>query len=164
MINRIYIVMLSGLSVSAIFCECTEGASNGGKSELMSFNAEVRSRTQICAVVDATNDSGTCLIVSAAENINAYLTAISTYSSNKGYNYGTPDSFSGNNMSYIYSSNNAGSYGYESYWSSEHNSINAGNANFNNNGNLNSNNNNKTNNYFIFHFARCGKFHSTFAR
>jgi len=51
-----------------------------------------------------------------ANSINAYLTAISTYSSNKGYSYGTPDPFSNNGMSYIDSSNNTGSDEGELYW------------------------------------------------
>jgi hypothetical protein len=47
--------------------------------------------------------------------INVYLTAVSTYSSNKSYGYGTPDSFTNSNMSY---GNSAGTYGGEYYWSS----------------------------------------------
>ena len=72
-----------------------------------------------------------------ANNINAYLTAISTYCSNKGYSYGTPDSFSNNGMSYIGSDGKAYTYGSEAYWSSsEYNSTNAGYANFDSSGKL----------------------------
>jgi hypothetical protein len=65
--NRVYIVMLFCLSLSAIFCGCAEDASNGGKSEPMLFSAEICNRTQTRAAVDTTKHLGTNMIVSAAE-------------------------------------------------------------------------------------------------
>jgi hypothetical protein len=50
-----------------MFCGCTEDASNGGKSEPMSFSSEICNHTQTRAVVDTSKHSGTNLIVRAAE-------------------------------------------------------------------------------------------------
>ena len=90
-----------------------------------------------CTWYDSSLSGTSTYSYTCANNINAYLTAISTYSSNKGYSYGTPDLFSNNNMSYIDSSNNTSSYVYEPYWSSsEPNSTNTGVANYVTNGHL----------------------------
>jgi len=91
---------------------------------------------------DTNNYSSLC-----ANSINLYLTAISTYSSNKGYNYGTPDSFSNSGMSY---GNNSGTYGGEYYWSSsECSSTTAGNISFSSNGNLDLYDDGKNNGYYF---------------
>jgi|WetSurMetagenome_2_1015567.scaffolds.fasta_scaffold02937_2 hypothetical protein len=77
-----------------------------------------------------------------ANNINNYLTAISSYGINNGYNYGTSDLFSNSVMSYGDGSNtySLGEY----YWSaSEYNCYSAYNTGFDKNGNLDLDNSNK---------------------
>jgi|WetSurMetagenome_2_1015567.scaffolds.fasta_scaffold02937_3 uncharacterized protein (TIGR02145 family) len=75
--SRVYITVLFCLNISAIFYGCAEDASSGGKSEPMSFSAEICSRTQTRAAVDTTKHSGTSLIVRAAEPANGITLSVS---------------------------------------------------------------------------------------
>ena len=59
--------MLFCLIMSTMFYGCTESEYGKGKSEPMSFIAEISSRTQTRAAVDTAKNSGTNLIVRAAE-------------------------------------------------------------------------------------------------
>jgi len=59
--------MLFCLSISAIFCGCSEEDSNVRKNEPISFSAEICNRTQTRTAVDTSKHSGTNLIVQAAK-------------------------------------------------------------------------------------------------
>jgi len=75
--SKIYIVMLFCLSISAIFGGCTESEYGEGKSEPVSFSAKICSRTQTRAVVDTAKNSGSNLIVSAAEPAKGIILSVS---------------------------------------------------------------------------------------
>jgi hypothetical protein len=94
----------------------------GGMSTT-SFGSSGGSVTGSCYWYDSSLSGTSTYSYICASNINVYLTAISTYATNKGYSYGTPDSFS-----------NSGEY----YWaSSEYDSDNSYYAGFYSNGPIN---------------------------
>jgi hypothetical protein len=71
-----------------MFCGCAEDASNGGKSEPMSFSSEICNRTQTRAAVDTSKHSGTNLIVHAAEpakGITSNVSKMTRTSTSDGY-------------------------------------------------------------------------------